>query len=277
MQTFQQLDNQLRSCGTRRRIAAVCVYDDATREALRQAEEVADAVYVDADTPEAAAAKAVALIRNGEADVLMKGLIGTDQLLRAVLNKETGLMPTQASPVLTHLAAAEIPGHDKLLFFTDAAVIPYPTHEQRIAQVRYAVNTLHALGIDEPRIALIHCAEHGGKAFPFVDGYADIKRMAAEGAFGACRVDGPLDVKTACSPQALAAKHLTSPLEGQADVLVFPDIEAGNAFYKTLTLFTRTRTAGMLCGAQAPVVVPSRGDSVESKLNSIRFALACIA
>jgi phosphate butyryltransferase len=132
------------------------------------------------------------------------------------------------------------------------------------------------MGIREPRIALIHCAEHGGRQFPFVDGYQDIKRMAAAGDFGRCIVDGPIDVKSACSLQALQAKGIISPLNGESDVLIMPDIEAGNAFYKAMTLFAKARTAGILWGTQCPVVVPSRGDNAEAKFNSIIFALACL-
>ena len=273
---FLELKELVRENAKTLRIAAVKPDDDATQAALQQieGEGLAEVVTISNDIPEEAAREAVALVRNGEADVLMKGLIGTDQLLRAVLNKETGVLPQ--GHVLTHIAAAEIPAYQKLLFFTDAAVIPYPTHEQRIEQVRYASHVCRRLGIDEPRIALIHCAEHGGKQFPFVDGYADIRQMAASGAFGQCLVDGPMDVKTACSLKALQTKHMTSPLNGEADVLVMPDIEAGNVFYKTLTLFAASKTAGMLCGAQCPVVVPSRGDSAEAKFNSILLALASI-
>ena len=273
LKTFEQLKNRQLQ-GKRHRIVAVCANDDATRGALQLAEELADVSYVNAATPEEAAAQAVEMIRNGEGDILMKGLIGTDQLLRAVLNKETGLLPQ--GRIMTHLAMAQIPNYHKMLFFTDAAVIPYPTHEQRIQQVRYATDACHALGIDEPRIALIHCAEHGGKQFPFVDGYAEIRSMAEKGEFGRCIVDGPMDVKCACSRKALEAKGMQSPINGEADVLIFPDIEAGNTFYKTLTLCTSTQTAGLLFGPQCPVIVPSRGDTIEGKFNSILFALASL-
>ena len=265
LKTFEQLKNRQLQ-GKRHRIVAVCANDDATRGALQLAEELADVSYVNAATPEEAAARAVERIRNGEGDILMKGLIGTDQLLRAVLNKETGLLPQ--GRIMTHLAMAQIPNYHKMLFFTDAAVIPYPTHEQRIQQVRYATDVCHALGIDEPRIALIHCAEHGGKQFPFVDGYAEIRSMAEKGEFGRCIVDGPMDVKCACSRKALEAKGMQSPING--------DIEAGNTFYKTLTLCTSTQTAGLLFGPQCPVIVPSRGDTIEGKFNSILFALASL-
>lgn len=276
IQTFKELHQLVSTSGKHRRIVAVKPEDEATCEALRQAEEegLADIIRIHDDLPERAAEKAVTLIRRGDADVLMKGLIGTDILLRAILNKVSGLLPE--GRVLSHLSVAEIPTYPKLLFFTDVAVIPYPTQKQRIAQIQYATHVCHQMGIREPRVALIHCAEHGGRQFPFVDGYQDIKRMAAAGDFGRCIVDGPIDVKSACSLQALQAKGIISPLNGESDVLIMPDIEAGNAFYKAMTLFAKARTAGILWGTQCPVVVPSRGDNAEAKFNSIIFALACL-
>jgi phosphate butyryltransferase len=276
VQSFHELYEQVRSLSRPLRIVAVNPTDEATREALQQTKssQLAEVVSITDDLPERAAEKAVALVRRGDADVLMKGLISTDILLRAILNKVSGLLPE--GHVLTHLSVAEIPTYHKLLFFTDVAVIPYPTQKQRIEQVKYTAGICHRLGIAEPRIALIHCAEHGGRQFPFVDGYTDIKQMAAEGHFGRCIVDGPLDVKSACSIQALEAKGISSPLNGESDVLIMPDIEAGNAFYKAMTLFAQARTAGILCGTQCPVVVPSRGDSAEAKFNSILFALASL-
>ena len=275
-QSFDALKDRVKTLAKPFRIVVVNPDDEASKAALLKLEneKLAQVIAINNDCPETAAAEAVAMVREGKADVLMKGLIGTDQLLRAVLNKESGLLP--AGKVLTHLAAAEIPGYPKLLFFTDAAVIPYPTHEQRIEQVRYASLICHRLGIDNPKIALIHCAEHGGKQFPFVDGYAEIKQRAAAGDFGSCVIDGPMDVKCACSAHALAAKGMTSPLQGEADVLVMPDIEAGNTFYKSLTFFAHAKTAGMLCGTQCPVIVPSRGDDAEAKYNSILLAIASL-
>lgn len=276
IRTFEDLKTILQQCGGHHRIAAVCVYDEATRKALDSiaAMGLATPIYIDATTPEEAAALAVRKVREGEADLLMKGLIGTDQLLHAILHKEHGMLP--AGRILTHLSVAEIPTYHKMLFFTDAAVIPYPTQEQRIEQVRYAVEVCHTMGIACPKVALIHCSEKPSKRFPFVDGYQDICAMGRQGDFGACVIDGPLDVKSACSMSALKAKGINSPLQGDADILVMPDIEAGNAFYKSMTLFAGARTAGMLCGATHPIIVPSRGDSPEAKFNSILFALGSL-
>ena len=270
IKSFIELQERLQQSGQKHRIAAVCANDEATRESLRMAEEagLAEAVYIDDNDPTVAAANAVAMIRRGEADILMKGLISTDQLLRAILNKENGLLPK--GNVMTHMVMAELERYHKLLFMTDVAVIPYPTHEQRIEQVRYAAQICRNMGIEEPRIALLHCAEHGGKQFPFVDGYAEIIQKAEAGDFGPCRVDGPMDLKCACSPEALKAKHMQSSLEGDADVLVLPDL------YKALTFLVESKTAGILCGTQCPVILPSRGDSAEVKFNSILFALGSL-
>ena len=163
IQTFDELHQLVSTSGKHRRIVAVNPEDQATYEALQLAQEegLADIIPIHDKLPERAAEKAVALIRRGDADVLMKGLIGTDILLRAILNKVSGLLPE--GRVLSHLSVAEIPTYPKLLFFTDVAVIPYPTQKQRIEQIRYATYVCHQLGIREPRIALIHCAEHGGR------------------------------------------------------------------------------------------------------------------
>ncbi len=276
IKSFLEMHRLVAEAKRRLKIVAVNPIDEATKEALTliERDHLAEVIRIEDVLPERAAEKAVALIRRGDADVLMKGLIGTDILLRAILNKVSGLLPE--GRVLTHISVAEIPNYPKLLFFTDVAVIPYPTQKQRTEQVRYVTNVCHQMGIMEPRVALIHCAEHGGRQFPFVDGYQDIKQLAEHGTFGRCIVDGPLDVKSACSIEALKAKGIKSPLNGEADVLIMPDIEAGNAFYKAMTLFAQARTAGILWGTQCPVVVPSRGDSTEAKFNSIIFALACL-
>lgn len=226
--------------------------------------------YIEAGSQIEAAELAVTMVRQGQADLLMKGLLHTDTLLRAVLNKEWGILPR--GEVLTHIAVAQIPSYHKLLFFSDAAVIPYPTQAQRMAQVGYMAQMLHAFGIDEPRIALVHCAETVSDKFPHTMGYGDICSRAACGEWGRVIVDGPLDLRTACDPVALAVKGITSPVGGEADAVILPDIEAGNLMYKALSLFASARVAGTLQGTTAPVVLPSRGDSLEAKYHSLALA-----
>lgn len=275
LRDFHALTALLAARGTKKRLVVVNPEDESTLWAIDRAQRAGfcEAVPVHEDDPEAASRHALELIRSGKADVLMKGLINTDILLRAILNKEHGIL--RPGHILTHIAAAAIPAYDKLLFFTDAAVLPFPTEAQRVAQVRYLVDLCHSLGVEVPKVSLIHSSEQvDGRHFPYTEGYRAIREQALQGAFGHCVVDGPLDLKTSCDYHAMQVKKISSPIKGQADALVFPNIEAGNVFYKAITLFCNATTAAILQGTQVPVVLPSRGDSPETKYNSI--ALACV-
>lgn len=275
IKSFEELIAHLKTHRLKKRVAVVCPNDESSHQAIANAERdgIITPLVFQSDDPAEAARQAVEAVRRGEADVIMKGFVNTDVLLRAILNKETGIL--RKGRVMTHITLAELPDYHKLLFFTDAAVIPYPTQEQRVAQIQYVAHYCQQLGIERPRISLIHCSEKvDAKNFPFTVGYGEIKEMAAQGAFGPCIIDGPLDLKTSCSKESMAVKHIDSPIAGDADALVFPDIEAGNLFYKTITLFCQARTAGVLQGPYVPVVLPSRGDSAESKYLSL--CLACL-
>ena len=298
IRTLSQLVNCLRSRGIRRRVAVVCPNDPHTEYVIIRSlrEEIAEFLLVidsahkdmayqlrgaspdfvriyEASTPDEAAALAVELVRTGEADILMKGLINTDNLLRAVLKKEVGLLPPGG--VLSHVAVAQVPLYHKLLLFSDAAVIPRPTLEQFRAMISCDVALCRELGNEQPRIALIHCSEKVNEKFPHTLSYVHLKEEALQGRFGKVFIDGPMDAKTACDRHSGEIKGLSSPVVGNADVLIFPNIEAGNTFYKTLSLFGDANMAGMLTGTIAPVVVPSRSDSGNSKFYSL--VLACLA
>ena len=293
--SFDDLTLHLQRLHRTFRLAVVCGSDPSTAEAVMRAVSngFADATFVgacqqvrqqasvmsyegervhfiEADTDVEAAQLAVSMVKRGEADVLMKGLIHTDTLLHAVLNKEWGILPR--GQVLTHIAMAQMPSYHKLLFFTDAAVIPYPTHEQRAQQVAYLARMLHAFGIDEPRISLIHCAETANPKFPHTMGYGEICQRAAQGEWGRLLVDGPLDLRTSCDAEALRVKGIQSVIGGEADALVLPDIEAANVLYKGLPLFAQAQVAGTLQGTLAPVVLPSRGDDADAKYHSLALA-----
>lgn len=224
-----------------------------------------------ADAAEASR-QAVAEVRQGRADVLMKGTVNTDVLLHAVLDKQVGLL--EPGHVMTHIAVAHIPVYPRLLMFSDAAVIPRPSQEQFDAIVRACAANCHRLGIATPRIALTHCTEKVSPRFEHTLCYVELKRRAERGDYGSVVVDGPMDVKTALDAESGAIKGIHSPVAGQADVLVFPNIEAGNTFYKTITLLAGATTAGWLAGTAAPIVVASRADSELSKFYSL--ALACV-
>ena len=278
IRSFEDMVIHLAQRGVRKRVAIVWAADNYSQESVARALEVgfveaifvgcqkeveanpklmryADHIsFVEASDRDDAAHRSVAMVREGKADILMKGLINTDNLLHVVLNKETGILPR--GKVLTHITAARLPEYEKLLFFTDSAVIPYPTQEQRIQQVRY-----------------IHCTEKvNEKYFPFTVGYKEIIKMSEAGEFGPCIIDGPLDLKTSVSPESLRIKGIDSPIGGEADALVFPDIEAANVFYKSITLFLGVETAGTLQGTLAPVVLPSRSDSKLCKFYSLALA-----
>lgn len=295
---FKALPQRLRSMAKCVTVAVACPADAHTEEVIERSisEEFAKFILVAVEQNAAvaerlhakypdrtaiilatdvddASRKAVAEVRQGRAQVLMKGTVNTDNLLRAVLNKECGLL--EKGHVLTHIAVAEIPGLQRLLFFTDAAVIPYPTTEQFHAQLGYIADTYRSVtGNDCPCVALTHCTEKVSEKFPLTLSYEELKKEAREGAFGSIEVDGPMDVKTACDAESGAIKGIASPVVGNADILIFPDIEAGNTFYKAITLFAKATVAGMLAGTTAPVVVTSRADTVESKFYSL--ATACM-
>lgn len=273
IRSLNELTLFLQQRGGRKRVAVVCADDASTRYAVEKGREMGfiEPVYVDGDDKDECARRAVAMVRGGEADILMKGLLNTDNLLRAILDKENGIL--RPGRVLTHICVAEIPKYEKLLFFTDAAVIPVPSQSQRRQQIGYVNYACHALGIEEPRIALIHCAEKvSEKTFPYTKDYIQIIAEAQTGKFGRCIIDGPLDLKTSLDTVSLREKSIRSAIDGRADALIFPDIVAGNVFYKTLTLFAYAKTAGVLQGTLCPCVVPSRADSPESKFYSLALA-----
>lgn len=264
--TFDQLLTAARS-GTCR-VACIYPHDAGTLEALARFEAagLGSVVHIEGADPAEAAARAVALVREGRADILMKGLVGTDVLLRAVLDKACGLLP--AGNVLTHLALCETPADRRLVVFTDVAVIPFPTHEQREAQIASAATLCRRLGIARPRVGLVHCSEKTSDKFPVTRSYERLRCCTDE-----LIVDGPLDLLCCLSEEALRVKGLESPTGGKSDIVVFPDIEAGNTFYKSLHLLRPDlHSAAILAGTSAPVVLPSRGDTAETKLLSLALA-----
>jgi phosphate butyryltransferase len=297
IRNFRQMIEHLRSLPEKKRVVVACPHDAHTLEALKMAlddrlillsmvvtppfvslcQELSTDYpgmvdyFVEADI-DSAIAKAVALIRGGQGNVLMKGTVNTDNLLRAVLNKEHGLLPK--GRVLTHLALTELSTYPKLLVLSDAAVIPQPTYEQYRAMLGYALQCCRRCGIEVPKVALIHCTEKTSEKFPVTLSYQQLKQDATDGVFGTALVDGPMDVKCACDKESAVIKKIDSPVAGDADVLIFPDLEAGNAFYKALSFFANASMAGALVGASCPMVVSSRSDSVYSKYASL--ALACL-
>jgi phosphate butyryltransferase len=219
-----------------------------------------------------AASLAIGMTRSGEADIAMKGLIGTDKFLKAVLDKKNGLMIPGA--ILSYVCAIQIPLYHKLLFITDTAVIPVPSLEQKIAMAKYAVEMAGRFGIRKPRIALVSATEKSSRHFASNHDYGEMMKMAREGLFADCIMDGPLDIFLACDKKSVDIKGVDTPVGGDADILLFPSLESSNPFYKGMMLFAGGELAGLIRGTEKPVIVMSRSESEISKFYCI--ALACL-
>ncbi len=218
-----------------------------------------------------AVAQAVQMIRDGEGDFLMKGLCSTDKFLRAILNKETGLLPPKGT--LTHCTTLEIPSYHKLLFVGDAAVIPAPDFKQKQLILNCLVATAKAVGVKTPKVALIAATEQVLTSQPASVEAAMLSKMADRGQIKGCIADGPLALDVAIDKESADIKGLVSPVAGDADCLLFPNIESANVFYKANSkLVPGVKQGGILLGAKVPCVLSSRADSIEAKLNSIAIA-----
>ncbi|GLH72146.1 phosphate butyryltransferase [Geothrix limicola] len=225
---------------------------------------------IHAATDTEAATKAVGMVRAGEADLLMKGLLSTDKYMRAILNKEQGLLDPGA--ILSHVTVMEHPGHPKLLIAGDVAVIPEPEFKEKVAILNYLVKTAKALGIDQPKVAVLAASE---QVMPKMSSSADaamLSKMADRGQIKGALVDGPLALDGALDPESAKIKGLGGPVAGDADCLLFPNIEAGNVFYKAGTKLGGAEIAALVMGARVPCVLSSRGDSAKTKLSSIALA-----
>ena len=224
---------------------------------------------VDCPTPELAAREAVSCVHRKEADIVMKGLVGTDVYLRAILNKEWGL---RTRSILSHVALFEVPAYHKLLLVTDAAMNIAPDVEQKVHITKNAVSFMAPLQEDPVKVAFIAHNEKVSPGVPASEDAAMLAMMARRGQLGNIIADGPLALDNAISHEAAEHKGIDSPVAGDADVVICPDIQSGNALYKSLTYFASARCAALIAGAAAPVVLTSRADTPENKLMSIVFA-----
>lgn len=227
---------------------------------------------VNSDDEVTASSEAVRLTRSGETEITMKGLVSTDKFLKAVMDKNNGLMLPKA--VLSYVGAIELPAYHKLLFVTDPAVIPEPSLEQKIIMAEYAIEMAGRFGINRPKIALISASEKPSRHFRSSDDYNRMCKMARLGEIPACIMDGPLDIFLACDKKSVEIKGFETPVDGDADILLFPSLESSNPFYKGLMLFAQGELAGLIRGTEKPVIVMSRSESEKSKFFCI--ALACL-
>jgi phosphate butyryltransferase len=299
IRTLAQLVAQLRDQPSRR-LAVAAGHDPhtiqaaarAAREDIAEVTLVGDRAHIEAlcgeyqldaglftivDEKDAvrAGSRALKLVREGKADVLMKGLIGTDQYMRLILDKDQGLLAK--GNVLTHLSVLDLPAyqkiHGKLLFVSDVAIIPAPDLATKVKILTYCIEAAHSFGIEQPRAALLAASEKVSEKMPATSEAALIAKMAERGQITGAIVDGPLALDVALSPEACRIKGLESPVEGAADILIFPCIESGNIFYKSSTILSGARLAAAVVGTTAPCVLTSRADDEESKFLSI--ALGC--
>jgi phosphate butyryltransferase len=217
-----------------------------------------------------AAASAVRMIHQKEADFLMKGLIPTDQFIKAILDKEKGLM--EPGNILSHVTVLQNPNYYKLLIVSDVAVLPLPDLNQKIQQIRYMVKTANSLGIEFPKVAVIAPSEQLLVQLESSKDAAFLSKMGERGQIRGCLIDGPLALDIAIDRESAEIKGIKGEVAGDADCLLFPNLDAGNVFYKTNMKLAQAESAAMLVGAKVPVVLTSRGDSTLTKQYSIALA-----
>ena len=217
-----------------------------------------------------AATKSCDLINQKEADILMKGALTTDKYMRAILHKEKGLCPSNA--VISHIAVMENPAYHKLLIASDCAIIPAPDLKQKQLILQYIIKTAHAIGIEKPKIAIIAATEQMSVGMPACVDAAILSKMAERGQITGAIIDGPLSLDVAVDEETAKIKKMQGGVAGDADGLLFPNIESGNVFYKCSTKFNNSEVGAFLAGAKVPCVLSSRGDTALTKLYSIAIA-----
>jgi len=290
---FEEVLQKVKSNETKK-VAVAVAQDEPVLEAIRDAkaegiadailvgdraaiEEVANKIGMDISQFEIvhevddkkAALKAVELVSSGKADMVMKGLVDTATFLRAVLNKEIGL---RTGGLMSHVAVFQIPGYDRLIFLTDAAFNMYPDLKAKIDIVNNAVKVAKAVGIEMPKVAPICAVEVVNPDMPATIDASILSKMNERGQIKGCIIDGPLALDNALSEEAAKHKKISGPVAGKADIVLMPNIEAGNVMYKTLTYAANAKNGGILVGTSAPVILTSRADSHEAKMYSIALA-----
>ena len=290
---FNDLLSKLK-VGKRKKLSVAVAQDEPVLEAVKAAKErgIADAILVgnkeeiekiatkiDMDLSDfeiiheedikKAALKAIELVSSGAADMVMKGLVDTATFLRSVLNKEVGL---RTGKLMSHVAVFEIEGIDRLILLTDAAFNTYPDLKQKVQIINNSVMVAKSCGIENIKVAPVCAVEVVNPDMPATVDAALLSKMSDRGQIKGCIVDGPLALDNALSEEAAHHKGITGPVAGRADILLLPNIDVANVMYKTLTYTSNTKNGGILVGASAPVILTSRTDSFETKVNSIALA-----
>ncbi len=240
----------------------------ATAEAYKL--DISGFEIVDAPYSHEAAHKAVELVRLGRAEILMKGSLSTDELLAAVVKRETGLRTARR---LSHCFIMDVPGLDRALIITDAAINIFPTLEEKVDIIQNAIELAHCLNNPEPKVAILSAMEKVNPKLDSTIEAAALCKMASRGQITGGLLDGPLALDNAISPEAARIKKISGPVAGVADILVVPDLEAGNMLAKSLSFLMNADSAGIVLGARVPITLTSRADSLQARLASCAVAV----
>jgi len=293
-QRFDDIVSKVKECGMKR-VSVAAAQDEAVLEAVKEAKKrgIATAVLVgdeskireiaasiDMDLTEfeiidepdmiQASLKAVQLAHDGKVDMYMKGLVDTKNFLKSILDKNVGL---RTGNPLSHVSVFDVPGIDQLLFLTDVAFIAYPTLEDKVNIINNTLPIVNACGVECPKIAPLAAVEVVNPKMPVTVDAAELTKMNEEGKITGCIIDGPLSLDLAIDPEAAKHKGATDrKIQGDADVLLFPDIHAGNLVYKTIVHMVDVKNGCIITGTKVPVILTSRSDSFETKVNSLALA-----
>lgn len=252
-------------------VKAILVGDEAAIRSMAKEAGLPPGIRIiheaDADR---AALSAVGLVHRGEAQILMKGLLNSSNFLHAALHAESGL---RSGRLLSHVMAFEIPGEPKLVFHTDGGINVAPTLEEKKQILANAVEALHSLGVARPCVAVLAANEQVNPRIPATVDAAALVQAAEAGELPDCIIEGPIALDVAVSPEAARHKGIRSEISGKADIFLVPNIESGNVLGKSLVYYAKSKIAGLVLGATHPIVMTSRSDTAEAKVNSI--ALAC--
>ena len=232
--------------------------------------KISDFQVIDAPHSEAAAERAVELVHEGKGELLMKGSLHTDELMRAVTNSKTGLRTARR---ISHVFIMDVPTYSETLFVTDAAINIFPDLDAKRDIIQNAVDLFTQVGLGTPRVAILSAVETVTSKIPSTIDAAALCKMADRGQITNAIIDGPLAFDNAISPEAARIKGIQSPVAGKAQILVVPDLEAGNMLAKNLIFLSKADSAGLVLGARVPVVLTSRADSVRSRMASCAAAV----
>ncbi|WPC43020.1 bifunctional enoyl-CoA hydratase/phosphate acetyltransferase [Clostridium sp. JS66] len=288
---FEELIKKVQNSGSKKIAAVVAAQDEHTLQAVFKArkdniaepllignkskikeilsnlkEDLDDSSIIDAEDDASAAAKAVELVNSNKADFIMKGKIQTADLLKAVVNKEKGL---RTGRVMSHFVINEIPNYHKLIVTTDGGMMMYPNVDEKKQIIENAVNTLIDIGYEKPKVAVLAAVEKVNPKMPESVDAALLKKMNQKGEIKNCIVEGPISYDLTMSKESAEIKGYGSPVVGDADVLIVPNITAGNILGKALVFSAGGKMAGFIVGAKVPIVLTSRGSSAEEKYLSL--------